>query len=131
MKNIIELVSSSPWYRLIGMKPKVEGDRIVVELSLDRDKHLQALGLVHGGVIASVLDSAIGLNVNRELAKLGKTAVTAQLNVHYLRPVREGKITGTGKILHKGSRVAVGYGEVRNEKGELVATGTATFYITS
>ncbi len=130
MEKIIELVSSSPWYRLIGMKPKLEDGKVIVELSLDRDKHLQALGLVHGGVIASVLDSAIGLNVNRELAKFKKTAVTAQLNIHYLRPVREGKITGTGKILHMGSRVAVGYGEVRNEKGELVATGTATFYIT-
>ncbi len=131
MEDIIELVSSAPWYRLIGMKPRVEGDKVVVELSLNGEKHLQALGLVHGGVIASVLDSAIGLNVNMELAKFKKTAVTAQLNVHYLRPVKEGKIVGSGKILHMGSRVAVGYGEVRNEKGELVATGTATFYITS
>ncbi len=129
MERIAEIVSSAPWYKLVGMKARVDGEGIVVELSLDRERHFQALGLVHGGVIASVLDSAIGLNVNGELAKLNKTAVTAQLNIHYVRPVRGGKIVGRGKVLHIGSRTAVGYGEIRNEKGELVATGTATFYI--
>ncbi len=128
-EEVVRLVGSAPWYRLIGMEPKIEGDKIIVEMNLDKSKHFQALGMAHGGAIASVLDSAIGLNVNREVVKFGKTAITAQLNIHYVRPALEGKIIGVGRALHIGSKVTVGYGEVRNEKGELVATGTATFYI--
>ncbi|WP_456329529.1 PaaI family thioesterase [Archaeoglobus sp.] len=128
-EEILSIVGSAPWYRLTGMIPKLLGDRVVVEMELDKSKHIQALGTAHGGAIASILDSAIGLNVNREVVKTGKTAVTAQLNIHYIRPVTEGKIVGVGMPVHIGSKVTVGYGEVRNEDGELVATGTATFYI--
>ena len=128
-EEILSIVGSAPWYRLIGMTPKLLGDRVVVEMEIDKGKHIQALGAVHGGAIASVLDSAIGLNINREIVKTGKTAVTAQLNIHYIRPVTEGKIVGMGMPVHIGSKVTVGYGEVRTEDGELVATGTATFYI--
>lgn len=128
-EEILNIVGSAPWYRLIGMTPKLLGDRVVVEMEIDKGKHIQALGAVHGGAIASVLDSAIGLNINREIVKTGKTAVTAQLNIHYIRPVTEGKIVGMGMPVHIGSKVTVGYGEVRTEDGELVATGTATFYI--
>ena len=128
-EEILSIVGSAPWYRLTGMTPKLHGDRVVVEMEIDKGKHIQALGTAHGGAIASVLDSAIGLNVNREVVKTGKTAVTAQLNIHYIRPVTEGKIVGVGMPVHIGSKVTVGYGEVRNEDGELVATGTATFYI--
>ncbi len=126
---MLDIVASAPWYKLIGMKPKLEGDTVVVELEVKKDKHYQALGTAHGGVIASVLDSAIGLNLNRKLFNEGKVAVTAQLNVHYLKPVTEGKIIGKGKIIHIGSRIAVGYGEVFNERGEKLAAATATFYI--
>ncbi len=128
-EDVLKVVGSAPWYRLIGMEPRIEGDRIVVEMNLDESKHFQALGMAHGGAIASVLDSVIGLNVNKEVVRLGKTAVTAHLNIHYVRPALKGKIVGTGRALHIGSKVTVGYGEVRSEKGELIATGTATFYI--
>lgn len=128
-EKVLKAVGSAPWYRLIGMQPKIDGDKIVVEMNLDESKHYQALGMAHGGAIASVLDSAIGLNVNREVIKHGKTAVTAQLNIHYVRPALKGKIIGTGRAVHIGSKVTVGYGEVRNEDGEIIATGTATFYI--
>lgn len=127
--EIVEVVSNAPWYRLIGMKPKIKDNEIIVEMGIDKAKHLQALRLVHGGAIASVLDSAIGLNVNKELIRSGKAAVTAQLNIHYVKPAFEGKIIGIGKALHIGNKITVGYGEVRSETGELIATGTATFYV--
>ncbi len=123
--EFLEAVASSPWYRLIGMRPRLEGDRVVVELEVGR-RHHQAFGTAHGGVIAALLDSAIGLNVNVRV--LPKRAVTVQLNIHYLRPVVEGKLTGVGEVLHLGKRAAVGYGEV-TASGKKVAAGTATFYV--
>ncbi|MEM1867617.1 MAG: hypothetical protein QXY83_02105, partial [Thermosphaera sp.] len=75
MERWLESVSSAPWYRLIGMKPRFRNGEIVVELDLE-EKHHQVLGVAHGGVVASVLDSAIALNVNKELIKVGRVAVT-------------------------------------------------------
>ncbi len=129
LEELLRVVESSPWYRLIGLKPRWKEDSIVVELEVDENRHYQALGTAHGGVVASVLDSCIGLRINFELFKQGKKAVTAQLNVHYLKPVRKGKIKGVGEIVKMGSKTAVGRGEVVDETGEVVATGTATFII--
>lgn len=124
---LITRVGSAPWYKLVGMKILVE-ENISVILEIE-EKHLQALGMAHGGVIASLLDSAIGLNINKELVAKRKLAITSQLNVHYLKPAIKGKIVATAKPLYIGSKVAVGFGELRDEKGEVLAVATATFYI--
>ena len=100
--DLPQLVKNAPWYKHIGMNPKLVNDRIVVELELDKNKHFQALGTAHGGVIATLLDSAIGLNINYKLFKMGKIAVTVQLNVQYIKPVNSDKIIGEGFILHIG-----------------------------
>jgi len=130
VEEFVKLVGSAPWYKLIGMEIKRSGGEIFVEVSVE-EKHLQALGMVHGGAIASILDSAIGLNINKELVEKGKVAITSQLNVHYLKPVSKGKIRAKAKPLFIGSKVAVGYGELVDENGGAIAVATATFYITA
>jgi len=127
IKKFVEKVGSAPWYKLLGMKIEL-GERITIILEIE-EKHLQALGVAHGGVAASVLDSAIGLNINRELVLKGKVAVTSQLNIHYLKPVQKGRIRAVARPLYIGSKVAVGFGELLDEKGETLAVATATFYI--
>lgn len=127
VQRLAEKVGSAPWYRLLGMEIEL-GETISIVLQV-QEKHLQALGIAHGGVIASLLDSAIGLNINKELVGKKKVAVTSQLNVHYLKPVLPGKIRATAKPLYIGSKVAVGFGELKDEKGEVLAVATATFYI--
>uniref|UniRef100_A0A7J2TKI6 PaaI family thioesterase n=1 Tax=Archaeoglobus fulgidus TaxID=2234 RepID=A0A7J2TKI6_ARCFL len=127
IEKFIEKVESAPWYRLLGMKIEL-GERISVILNIE-EKHMQALGIAHGGVTASILDSAIGLNINRDLIPKGKLAVTSQLNVHYLKPVQKGVVRATARPLYIGSKVAVGFGELKDERGETLAVATATFYI--
>jgi uncharacterized protein (TIGR00369 family) len=130
VEDFVRLVGSAPWYRLVGMEVKRGQSEITVEIEVE-EKHLQALGMVHGGAIASILDSAIGLNINKELVGKGKLAITSQLNVHYLKPVYGGRIIAKARPLFIGSKVAVGYGELKDEKGETVAVATSTFYITT
>ena len=126
LKFFEEKVRSSGWYSLIGMIPVI-GDNVRVEIEV-QDKHKQAFGTAHGGVIASVLDSAAGLIVNKELLKQGRIAVTAELKVNYLKPVTDGKLVAEGRIVSIGSKIAVSTAEAR-QNGELVAIATATFYI--
>ena len=128
MQEFLSRVSSSPWYKLIGMRPRIVDDNVVIELDLDEERHLQALGVAHGGVIASVLDSAIALNVNKRLVETGRAAMTAQLNVHYLRAVSKGRVVGIGRPLYIGSKIAVGYGEARVEDN-MIAVATAVLVI--
>ncbi len=126
LKFFEEKVRSSGWYSLIGMIPVI-GDNVRVEIEV-QDKHKQAFGTAHGGVIASVLDSAAGLIVNKELLKQGRIAVTAELKVNYLKPVTDGKLVAEGRIVSIGSKIAVSTAEAK-QNGELVAIATATFYI--
>jgi uncharacterized protein (TIGR00369 family) len=109
------------------MRPKVVDREVVVELDLD-ERHLQALGTAHGGAIASVLDSAIALNINKKLVEARRVAVTAQLNVHYLRPASKGRVVEVGRPIHIGTKTAVGYSKARIG-GDVITVATAVLVI--
>jgi uncharacterized protein (TIGR00369 family) len=97
-----------------------------VELLVVR-QHLRNLGIVHGGVIASLLDTAMGIAAST-FAPPFQAVLTAQLNVNFIRPVKEREsLVATGEIIHSGRQTAVARGEVRTADGLLVASGSATF----
>ncbi len=97
-------------------------------LAIDvRAGHLRTLGIAHGGVIATLLDSAMGMDATRS-APPDHYLVTAQLNVHFIRPALEGEtLRASSEIRHGGRKTAVAQGEVRTSAGDLVATASATF----
>ena len=88
----------------------------------------QSRGIAHGGVAASLIDSAIGLAL-RTMIKPGEIITTVEMKVNYLAAASPGELRATGKIIHKGKRIAVGECEVRNREGVLVAKGSATYII--
>ena len=97
-----------------------------LRLQID-ERHLRTLNMLHGGVTATLLDTALGYAV-MSLAAKGFHAVTAQLNVNFTRPAMKGdRLEATGRVLHAGNLTAVASGEVRNAGGQLVATATGTF----
>lgn len=90
-------------------------------------QHLRTHGILHGGVVATLLDTAMGRAVST-LCRDDQSAVTAQLNVNFLRPAWCGEtLTITGEVQHSGRQTAVARGEIRTTAGVLVATGTGTF----
>jgi len=105
----------------------VEADdsgRLVLEVSAG---HLRSLGIAHGGVIATLLDSVMGMAAARS-APADHFLVTAQINVHFIRPAREGEtLFASGEVRHPGRKTAVVQGEIRTRSGALVATASATF----
>jgi len=107
----------------LGVRADDQG-RLVLELGPD---HLRTLGIAHGGVIATLLDSVMGWAASKA-SPADHYVVTAQLNVHFIRPGREGEtLLASAELRHRGSKTAVAQGEVRTEAGHLVATGSATF----
>ncbi|MEP6599384.1 MAG: PaaI family thioesterase [Actinomycetota bacterium] len=90
------------------------------------------IGLVHGGLVCTLLDSVLGLAVQTTLAAgVGWTSI--EIKVSYLRPVRttSGRLVARGWVTKPGRRVAFAEGDVRDSAGVLVATATSSCLIMS
>ena len=89
--------------------------------------HLRSLGIAHGGVIATLLDSVMGWTASKA-SPPDHYVVTAQLNVNFIRPGWEGEsLIASADLRHRGLKTAVAQAEVKTTAGHLVATASATF----
>ena len=115
-----------PFAKLMGMRlVDLRPDEAVISIDM-RDDLAQPSGVLHGGVTATLIDTAMAFAVRTHLADHEFTA-TIDLTVHYLRPHTEGKVTCTAKIVRAGKRVFTVSADVENEAGKLVATGLSTY----
>lgn len=116
--------------RLLGMRfDEVAHGRVVVSLDT-RPDFANPMGAVHGGIAATLLDSAMGCAVHTTLpAGVGYT--TLELKVNYIRAARtDGRtLTAVGTVLHAGSRTATAEGKVLDDQGRLTAHATSTCLI--
>lgn len=92
--------------------------------------HYNPMGCVHGGILATLLDSVMSAAVHTALPS-GKGYITLEIKVNFLKPVYEhtGLIMAEGNVVSCGRQVATAEGKIINEKGEVHATGTATCLI--
>jgi len=86
------------------------------------------LDIVHGGITATVLDTAMGVLANQLLPE-GFGAVTNQLNIHYISPGIGETLRCKADIVHKGSKTMVISGEAYRSDGKKIAYATGTFFI--
>ena len=94
------------------------------------EAHLNPLGTVHGGLLATMLDSAMGCAVQSVLPA-GSSYTTLQLDVKYVRspPLGRGRIVAEGSVVHAGRRTATADGRVLDSEGRLCAHATTTCLI--
>lgn len=125
--NLIrEAFASVPYAKLIGlelgeMKP---GE---ANLHLDiRDELKQNQGVVHGGAVASLIDTAAAFAVVTRLES-GDRVTTIDLTIHYLRPTISGRLTATARIIRGGRRLFVLSVQVTNDQEVLVATAVTSY----
>ena len=115
---------------LMGMWITEVSEGRVVFAAEPAEYHYNPLGTVHGGVMATLLDSALGCVVQSMLpAGIGYT--TVELKVNYLRPitVKTGTVYCEGKIIYVGGRIATAEGRLTDAEGKLYAHGTTTCLI--
>lgn len=110
--------------RLAGVEiDEIQPGKAVFHLDVG-DQHLNGTGAVHGGVHATLMDSAMAV----ALIALGLRVSTTQMTVHYLGPVTGPRITCTAQLAHRTRRTALA--EARIHDGDtLIAIGTASFHI--
>jgi uncharacterized protein (TIGR00369 family) len=112
--------------RHIGAKvEEVEPGRSVITIDV-KDIHLNGAGTLHGGVYASLIDTAMGLSV---LALVGVRTATIEMNVHFLGAVGDGRLTCQSQVVHRTRRTATAEAKVHDSEGNLVAMGTGAFRV--
>jgi acyl-CoA thioesterase len=123
-----QVAAKMPFYRFMGIRlTKAGRGRSEIRMQVN-GRVTQLAGFAHGGVSASLIDSAIGLALCTIIDQ-GTAITTIDLQVNFLSPAKPAILTARGRIIHKGKRTAVGDCEVTDEHGQLVSKGTATYLI--
>ena len=112
--------------KLIGMKlVNLQPDEAVISIEM-RDDLRQPSGVLHGGVTATLIDTAMAFAVRTRLP-IDEATATIDLTIHYLRPHISGTFICTAKIVRAGKRIFTVSADVVNEEGKLIATGLSTY----
>ncbi len=115
-----------PFSKLIGMR-LVELMPGVAKIAIEmRDDLRQPSGVLHGGVTATLIDTAMAFAVRTHLP-LDVATATIDLTVHYLRPHLSGTFICTASVVRAGKRIFTVSADVHNEAGKLIATGISTY----
>ncbi len=123
---VLERWNACGYYRLNGMRV-VRADVNSSEFTITvGDEHLQVYGTAHGGVIAGLLDAAMGLAILGRAPK-GHGCSTIEMKVNFVAPARPGPLTATGRVVADGKRIVVASAEADDADGKLIACGTGTF----
>jgi uncharacterized protein (TIGR00369 family) len=100
----------------------------LITMAMPTGEHLyNTIGMVHGGVAATLLDTVMGTAVHSMLPS-GRNCATLEIKVSYIRPITEatGIITGQGRVINTGRNVAFAEGTITDSAGKVYATGSTT-----
>jgi len=124
------LIPPPPAASLVGFEPSYVSPGRVVFAYEPREEHYNALGAVHGGILTTILDTAMGCAVSSQLAP-DVAPVTIELKTSFVRPVTlaTGPLRADGRIVHPGSRVATAEAKLEGADGTLYAHASSTWLI--
>jgi len=125
IRAVQDSVHDSPYPALIGMRiAALDYDSCRIELDLRRD-HLQPFGIVHGGVLATLIDTATFWAAFLRIPE-DAGLVNVDLKLNYLKAVASGRLRAQGQCLRAGRQISYTVASVYDEADQLVAHGTST-----
>ncbi len=125
IRELIEVVNVSPYPDHMSMRvSRIELDRAVIELRAGAC-HLQPFGIVHGGVLATLIDTATFWAVFMRIPE-ESGLVNIDLKLNYLKAVQTGVLIAEGAAIHSGRSISYAEATVYNSSRERVAHGTST-----
>jgi len=99
--------------------------RSTFEMVVDPVRHGNVMGTLHGGVVATLADSAMGYAFASTLAE-DESFATLEMKVSFLRPVWRATLTATGVVVHRGRTTGLVECRVTDERDRLIAHATCT-----
>lgn len=126
IERVAGALDQVPFAKLLGIELE-EIDSGVATLAFEITPELkQNHGVVHGGAIASLIDSATAFAII-SLLPPDEHATTVDLTISYLRPVTAGRTRAVAKVLRSGKRLITVSAELFDERGTLAATALSTY----
>lgn len=112
--------------KILNLENPIYGDGHSELTMVVREELLRPGRLLHGGVCVALIDCAIGLAAY-SFCPEGFTVLTAQLNVNFTRPAKEGdRLIATADVEHHGKKTAVATCKVHDQSNNLIATASGT-----
>ncbi|CAN5658594.1 MAG: PaaI family thioesterase [Pyrinomonadaceae bacterium] len=126
VERIHKALDTAHFAKLLGIELEdVAPGRATLAFNI-RDDLKQNNGVVHGGAIASLVDTATAFAII-SLLPPDEKATTVDLTISYLRPLRKGRAHSTARVLRAGRRLIVVSAELVDDSGILIATALATY----
>jgi len=126
-KQLVERSKGTFWEYLGCELHSLQPNKVVISLEV-RPHHLNPIGILHGGVSSTMLDNAMGLAAILTRGPHEKM-VTSNLNVHFVSPLKGGKIFATAEVIHQSRKSITVTGSVTDEQGQLATYGTGSFRV--
>jgi uncharacterized protein (TIGR00369 family) len=104
-----------------------EPRRVVLQMRVE-ERHMQVHGVVHGGVIAALADTAGGLATYMACPR-GTRVATVEMKINYLEAVEGGAVRADARVVRLGAHIAVVDCDVRDDNLRLVAKALMTFFV--
>jgi len=120
-----------PFLKHLGIELVRMGDGEAEMSLIVRDEHLQTMGIVHGGVFASILDSVTWWAAFAAQPRDGAGRLTSvDLKVNYLSALRSGRAVARARCKKVGARICYATAEILDDAGKLLADGSSTLLVT-
>jgi uncharacterized protein (TIGR00369 family) len=128
INKLIDMVNTSPYPRHLRMQlASISVDKAVVKLKTEQC-HLQLFRIVHGGVLATLIDTATFWSVFLRLPE-DAGLVNIDLKLNYLKSVSTGMMTAQGRCIRAGRTINYAEASVKDKEGNLIAHGTSTLLV--
>jgi acyl-CoA thioesterase len=130
LKQRLTNANLHPLHQLLNIVIVDLGDGNAVVHSTPKPTFENAMGRMHGGYIASILDAVMGSAVATKVPE-GMAFGTIDLNAKYVRKIEvaTGKLIATANVIHAGRTLLTVEANVADEAGKLYAHGSATFMV--
>lgn len=126
IKRVTSALESVPFAKLIGIElEEIESGTATLAFDI-RPELKQNHGVVHGGAIASLIDSATAFAIISVLPP-DEHATTVDLTICYLRPLTAGRARAVARVVRAGKRIITTSAELFDEAGTLAATALSTY----
>jgi uncharacterized protein (TIGR00369 family) len=106
---------------------KAERGRVTIRMPVE-ELHRQVYGVVHGGVLAALADTAGGLATYMDCPR-GTRVATVEMKINFLEAVEAGTVFAEAEVVRRGRHIAVVDCDVRDDRGRLVAKALMTFFV--
>ncbi|MEN6414830.1 MAG: PaaI family thioesterase [Veillonellales bacterium] len=124
---LYHIYESNPFVGLLDMAiSQMEKGCVTMTMPVESDRHTNLYHMAHGGALASLADTAMGL----ACCTTGKKVVTLDMSMNFIRSAEpQAAVSAVGKVVHNGSRTMVAETDIMAGDGGLVLKARGTYFV--